>query len=82
MATARSRLPAIRSRPASARARSGSYSVDRQADRRVHLGDAVTHQPGAGHEDALDLGRHAVDGTRGSRVRAGLGAGAGFLAGG
>ncbi len=32
----------------------------------MHLGDAVTHQPGPGHEDALDLGRHAVDGTRGS----------------
>ena len=47
LATARSRLPAIRSRPASARARSGSYSVDLLADRGVDLGDAVAHQPGA-----------------------------------
>ena len=27
---------------------------DRQADRRVDLGDAVAHQPGPGHEDPLD----------------------------
>ena len=54
LATARSRLDAIRSRPASARARSGSYSVDRQPDRRVDLRDAVAHQAGAGHEDTLD----------------------------
>ena len=54
LATARSRLPAMRSRPASARARSGSYSTTVLADRGVDLGDAVAHQPGAGHEHALD----------------------------
>ena len=62
MATARSRLPAIRSRPASARARSGSYRATWQPDRGVDLGDPMAHQPGPGHEDPLD--RHAVDGTR------------------
>ena len=53
-ATARSRLPAIRSRPASARASSGSYRSTAHADRRVDLGDPVAHQARACHEDALD----------------------------
>ena len=30
----------------------------RLADRSVHLGDAVAHETGAGHEDAFDRGRH------------------------
>ena len=52
---------------------------DRQADRRVHLGDAVTHQPGPGHEDALiSVAMRSM--VRGARGPCGRGAGAGFLA--
>ena len=69
MATARSRLPAIRSRPASARASSGSYSDDVLADRRVDLGDAVAHQPGAGDEDPLDRHRGEPTALRAARGR-------------
>ena len=57
-ATDRSRLPAIRSRPASARARSGSYRST-LADRGMDLGDAMAHQPRTRHEDALDRHRSA-----------------------
>ena len=50
----RSRLPAIRSRPASRPGEVRLVQDDLLADRRVDLGDAVAHQAGAGHEDALD----------------------------
>ena len=53
-ATARSRLPAIRSRPACGPREVRLVQDDLLADRGVDLGDAVAHQAGAGDEDALD----------------------------
>ena len=56
--------------PPSARARSGSYSVDLLADRRVDLGDAVAHQAGAGDEDPLDRHASSVAAAGGRPARA------------
>ena len=51
---ARSRLAAIRSRPASARERIRLIQDHILAHRRVDLGDAVAHQAGTGDEHPLD----------------------------
>ena len=70
-ATARSRLPAIRSRPASARASVRLVERDRLPGRGVDLGDAVAHEPGARHEDPLD--RHRAPSLSPRRPRAPVG---------
>ena len=59
LATDRSRLPAIRSRPAIGPREVRLVERDLLADGRVDLGDAVAHQPGARHEHPLDAHRRA-----------------------